>query len=555
VTSDPLIGANLGNFRIERLIGRGGMASVYYGWDAKLQRPAAVKAIDISQRDIAYAKRLVQEARIIARWRHEHICQVYTADRKDNLYFFAMEFIDGLDLGELMGRYHEAGELIPHADAVRIGRAVASALDFAHQRGVIHRDVKPSNIMLDGDGRIVLMDFGLALDVQQGTMGEVLGTPHYVAPEQAQDSAQTVPQSDLYALGVILYEMLTGSVPFDDPSPMSLALKHITSDPPLPTSVNPLLNIPIEAVLLKAMSKRPQDRYGSGEGLMDAVEAALGHAHAADARLRTPVANWLVVHARQRVTQPARGADEQDSAPVTVRHARQKAARRQNTRLLALAGGAVGIVAVAGLAIVLASGLLNSASPAAPAAPSPVDDQTPDIIIPAATPPVSEPAVIAPVPPTTDPGGLAAPGATLSPAQPTTITMGGYPILLLYTDRGFYLFNTGAQNIETINFAFEALDSATGQPAGWSFNGKSWADYYPIVEQRNCVIVEIVGASAFRARPPECASFNAQRTPNADSSEIFWIARPGVADFRALWAGQEIARCAIVSGRCEVYLP
>src|SRR5690349_9299863 len=110
---DPLPGQRLANYRIERLIGRGGMASVYYGWDAKLRRPVAIKVTDASHQDIAYAKRLVHEARMIARWRHDHVIQVYYADQSGSLYFFAMEYIDGLDLGALMARYLENGELLP----------------------------------------------------------------------------------------------------------------------------------------------------------------------------------------------------------------------------------------------------------------------------------------------------------------------------------------------------------------------------------------------------------------------------------------------------------
>jgi serine/threonine protein kinase len=273
---DSLIGRQLGNFRIERLLGRGGMALVYYGWDVKLERPVAIKVIDARYQDSpAYAARFVREARTVATWRHENIIQIHYADEQDELYYFVMEYVDGLDLGGLLSQYAREGELMPHDDVLRMGRAIASALDYAHQKGVIHRDVKPSNVMIAGDGRVVLTDFGLAMDVQIGTLGEAFGSPHYIAPEQARRSTDAVPQSDLYSLGVILYEMLTGVVPFDDLSPTSVALQHLTQPPPPPREINPNLSEETEAVLLKALSKSPDERYQTGAGLLDALEAAL----------------------------------------------------------------------------------------------------------------------------------------------------------------------------------------------------------------------------------------------------------------------------------------
>ena len=274
--NDPLIGIQLGNFRIERLIGQGGMAQVYYGWDQGLQRPVAIKVIDARHRgNITYAQRFVQEARTVATWRHENILQVFYAGEEKGIYYFAMEYIDGMDLGQLTARYVQESELMPHTDALRIAGAVANALDYAHGKGVIHRDVKPANVMINRDERVVLADFGLAMDIHQGSLGQTFGTPHYIAPEQARNSSLAVAQSDLYSLGVILYEMLTGMVPFDDPSPTSLAVQHLTLPPPPPRLVNPALSEATEAVLLKALHKEPEQRFESGEQLVDTLAAAL----------------------------------------------------------------------------------------------------------------------------------------------------------------------------------------------------------------------------------------------------------------------------------------
>ena len=274
---DPLIGRQLANFRVERLIGRGGMAAVYSGQDVTLYRPVALKVIDARFRDNpTYALRFVREAQTVATWRHENIIHIYYAGDENGLYYFVMEYIDGTDLGKYLTRYAARRERISHKEMIRIGRAIASALDYAHQRGVIHRDVKPANVLLSDDNRIVLTDFGLAMDVQQGSLGEVFGSSLYVAPEQARRSADAVPQSDQYALGVILYQMLTGALPFNDPSPASVALQHMTRTPPPPRQLNPALNAETEAVLLKVLSKSPADRFATCGDLIDALEQALG---------------------------------------------------------------------------------------------------------------------------------------------------------------------------------------------------------------------------------------------------------------------------------------
>ncbi|MGD8627328.1 MAG: protein kinase, partial [Anaerolineae bacterium] len=273
---ESLVGRQLGNYRIERVLGRGGMAQVYYGLDVKLQRPVAIKVIDARYRDDpSYAQRFVREAQTVATWRQENIVQVYFADEEEGLYYFAMEYVDGQSLAEILAGLEREGEMMAHGEVARIGRAVAGALDYAHEKGVVHRDVKPGNVLLDQEGRVVLSDFGLAMDVRHGTQGEVFGSSHYIAPEQARSSADAVPQSDLYSLGVILFEMLTGVVPFDDPSPTSVALQHVTQAPPSPRELNPRLSPEVEAVLLKALSKSPGARFQSGAALIDALEVAL----------------------------------------------------------------------------------------------------------------------------------------------------------------------------------------------------------------------------------------------------------------------------------------
>ena len=236
MTDDPLIGRRLANFEIERPLGRGGMAQVYFGHDVKLRRPVAVKVIDARYRDKpAYAERFVREAQTIATWRQENTIQIYYADDQDGFYYFVMEYIDGDDLAKILADYKANDRRLPYDEVLRIGRAVANALDYAHGKGIIHRDVKPSNVMVAQDKRVVLTDFGLAMDAEMGSQGEVFGSAHYIAPEQARHSGSAVPQSDLYSLGIILYQMLTGRVPFNDPSSTTVAVQHLTMPVPPPT--------------------------------------------------------------------------------------------------------------------------------------------------------------------------------------------------------------------------------------------------------------------------------------------------------------------------------
>ena len=275
--ADSLIGRTLANYHIERLLGRGGMASVFYGFDFQLQRPAAIKVIDERYSgDTSYSTRFVHEARAMASWRHPNIPQIYQAGVENGIYFYAMEYIQGMDLEELLRHYVQKGKLLPFKDVLLYGKAIAEALDYTHLNGAIHRDVKPSNILISEDGRILLTDFGLVLELDKGTKGEVFGSPRYIAPEQARSSADAVPQSDLYSLGVILYEMVVGRLPFEDQSPASLAIKHITLEPPAPRQLNPDLSPEVEAVLLKALRKNPQERYQTGKDLMSALEKGIG---------------------------------------------------------------------------------------------------------------------------------------------------------------------------------------------------------------------------------------------------------------------------------------
>jgi serine/threonine protein kinase len=282
--NDPLIGQVIDGYRVEKLLGSGGMARVYRAVDEALERFVALKVIDAqSNKDADYRQRFRNEARTLADLRHPNIVGFYRFGEIDERYYLAMEYVDGLSLAAVMESYHQQGELMPYDSVSRIITQVAKALDYAHKSGVIHRDVKPSNIMLMRSGEPILTDFGLALVTNEGTKGATFGSPHYIAPEQAIASSGAVPQSDLYSLGVTLYEMLTGRVPFAEGSALQIAMAHMTEPPPDPRQLNPNLHLAFLPVLKTALEKEPEDRFQNGAKFSAALRAAIQEAR------KTPV--------------------------------------------------------------------------------------------------------------------------------------------------------------------------------------------------------------------------------------------------------------------------
>jgi serine/threonine protein kinase len=282
---DPLIGATLGSYQVIEAVGEGGMARIYRGVHAHLERDVAIKVVNWGlQEDPEFTERFRREAQAIATLRHSNIVQIFDFGKHDNGYYMVMEFIDGGDLAGFLEQYSTDRDLPPKDEVIRLVKGVAAALDYAHSQNVIHRDIKPSNIMLTSDGEPILTDFGLVMLPAQSskvTLGNTFGTPHYIAPEQAISSAAAVPASDVYSLGVIIFEMLTGELPFDDESPLSIALKHVSDSPPMPSSINPDISPDVEKVILKSLAKDHADRFATANDLALALEAAwsgtLGH--------------------------------------------------------------------------------------------------------------------------------------------------------------------------------------------------------------------------------------------------------------------------------------
>lgn len=270
-----LVGLQLDEYRLENLLGEGGMASVYRAIDVRLNRYVAIKVIQAGFRtDSSYTDRFKREAQAIAQLEHPNIITLYRFGDKDGLLYLAMQYIDGADLAAVIQSFRRDHVYIEFPEIIQLAHEIGAALDYAHSRGVIHRDIKPHNIMINNDGRAIVTDFGLALLTELGTRGETFGSPHYIAPEQAISSAGAVPQSDLYAFAIVLYEMLTNVVPFDANEPLDIAMMHMSEPVPSPRNYRPDLPEAVAQVIIKALSKAPADRYATGKELASAFEAA-----------------------------------------------------------------------------------------------------------------------------------------------------------------------------------------------------------------------------------------------------------------------------------------
>ncbi len=258
---DSLSGQSLGRYHLLEQLGAGGMATVYKAFDTRLERTVAVKVIrtDVNQ-DPEFLSRFDREAKALARLSHAHIVRVLDAGESGGVPFVVMDFVGGGTLTQRLGRALYA------PTAARLLAPIARALEYAHAQGIIHRDVKPANILLTDDGRAMLSDFGIAklLDPTSANTGLTMtgvgiGTPDYMAPEQGLGRA--TPQTDLYGLGVVFFEMVTGRRPFEADTPMAVLVKHAMDPLPRPRDLVPDLPAEVEQVLLRALAKRPEDRY------------------------------------------------------------------------------------------------------------------------------------------------------------------------------------------------------------------------------------------------------------------------------------------------------
>jgi predicted Ser/Thr protein kinase len=268
-------GENVGPYRIIEQLGQGGMASVFKAYHPALDRFVAIKVLHPAfKEEPNFLSRFQREARVVARLEHPNIVPIYDFAEHRGQPYLVMKYIEG---ETLKARLRQSP--LTKQEALEIVQAVGNALTYAHERGVLHRDVKPSNILLSPDGAIYLADFGLARMAEAGasTLSKdvMLGTPQYISPEQAKGNLELRESTDVYSFGVVLYELVVGRVPFNADTPFSIIHDHIYTPLPLPSQVNPNVPEVTERVLLKSLAKDPSDRFQSVEALVRSFRAAV----------------------------------------------------------------------------------------------------------------------------------------------------------------------------------------------------------------------------------------------------------------------------------------
>ncbi len=331
-----LEGQTLGRYRVLEPLGQGGMARVYRGYHAQLNRYVAIKVLraDLAD-DESFSARFHREAQAVAALRHPNIVQVFDFDVQDGMPYMVLELLEGDTLKARLNAYRQRGERMPFGEVVRVLLDILDGLAFAHQAGMVHRDLKPANVLLTRHGQAVVADFGIA-QIMGGTRftapGALMGTVSYIAPEQGLEGRCDA-RSDLYALGVVAFEMLTQQVPFDGDTPLAVLMKHMNDPLPLPRRVSPEIPEVLERVVLKALAKSSEDRYASAEEMAGSLRLAATEAGIAlPERISLPL-SFTTVEApqeavavfsgtvRERVTDSGFAADATDvglRAPTMV---------------------------------------------------------------------------------------------------------------------------------------------------------------------------------------------------------------------------------------------
>jgi beta-lactam-binding protein with PASTA domain/predicted Ser/Thr protein kinase len=321
-------------YRIDRKIGSGGMADVWLAEDTELDRNVAIKILhDRFAQDKEFVQRFQREAQSAAGLQHPNVVGVFDRGEFSDTYFIAMEYVDGPSLKELV----KGGMGVK--DAIDFTRQILKAARFAHRKGIIHRDLKPQNVLIDDEGRARVADFGIARGGENSDItatGSVMGTAQYLSPEQAQGKP-TTPRSDIYSIGVILYEALTGRVPFEGDSAVAVALKQVSEAPRRPSAINPGIPPALDAVVMRALAKDPDARFKDADAFLKALDAA---ERAPDAPRPQDTAAYAAV-----------SPEGETDLPVEEEYEEYVVERRRRWRWLVLALLACGVAALAAYAL------------------------------------------------------------------------------------------------------------------------------------------------------------------------------------------------------------
>ncbi len=346
MATDPWIGRKLGTYQIMDVVGRGGMGDVYRALHPVLERYAAIKFLRADRTgDPTLDECFVREARAIAHLRHPHIVQLYDFGAYENGYYMILEFVEGESLYDCIKRLHTGGERLPPEQSRRIADQMADALVHVHRQGIVHRDIKPANILLNADGDAILADFGIARMLAEQTQiatGTVVGTPAYIAPEQAR-GLPADHRADLYALAVVLYEILAGRTPFVAADAGTLMLQHVQTPAPPLTQFAPDIPLAVEKVLLKALSKSPGERHQNAT----AFRSELGRAWKVDASHVQEPATLLPPLPSE--TPPSTGNLPFLRASLVGRRSEIDDLKRRLTSSVGTSGGLIGLVGLGGV--------------------------------------------------------------------------------------------------------------------------------------------------------------------------------------------------------------
>ncbi len=293
-------------YELQSKIGDGGMAAVYKALDLKLNRIVALKILrDSYASDPQFLARFKREAQQAASLNHPNIVRVFDVGDDGDIHYIVMEYVEGQSLKEVI----QAEAPMPTARALEIGAEICDAIGYSHSTGLIHRDIKPQNILMDRSGRVKVTDFGIAKSTNAVTLTEAgitLGTVHYFSPEQAKGQP-VLPQSDIYSIGIVLFEMLTGQIPFDSDNPVALAMKHIDERPPSLRRYNPQVPAVVEQIVLRTLAKDPIQRYPTAEALARALRGVEAQAEQGTMAVRpaTPLPNPNQTQVRRPAPAPA----------------------------------------------------------------------------------------------------------------------------------------------------------------------------------------------------------------------------------------------------------